>query len=66
MGEDLDALELLQMIYLGAGRRRVRLFGQVWRRLPAAWIRALAHRASRLDLSAPAPGGGRLISAQKE
>ncbi len=60
-----DALELLQMIYLGAGRRRVRLFGQVWRRLPAAWVRALAHRASRLDLSAPAPGGGRLISAAK-
>jgi SAM-dependent methyltransferase len=56
-----DALELLQMIYI----RRTRVFGKVWRSLPPAWLDALARRAARLDLSAPQPGGGRLIAAQK-
>ncbi|GIV97752.1 MAG: hypothetical protein KatS3mg057_2409 [Herpetosiphonaceae bacterium] len=56
-----DALELLQ--HIRAGRRR--LFPLVWRRVPAALLDRLARQAARLDLSAPAPGGGRLIVARK-
>ncbi|MGI0486672.1 class I SAM-dependent methyltransferase [Pantanalinema rosaneae CENA516] len=56
-----DGLELLQQIHLG--QRRV--FGQVWRRLPTSVIQALAARLARLDLAAPAPGGGQLIVARK-
>ncbi len=56
-----DAVELLQMIYIG----RMRVFGQIWRRLPDRWLDALARRAARVDLSAPEPGGGRLIVARK-
>jgi SAM-dependent methyltransferase len=56
-----DAIELLQIPK--AGRRR--LFGLVWRKLPPAWIDSLARRAARIDLSAPAPGGGQLITTRK-
>lgn len=60
-----DMLELMQMIYLPRGRGRVRVFGKLWRGMPQSWVDALARCASRLDLSAPAPGGGRLIIARK-
>lgn len=60
-----DVLELLQMAQVRTPRGRARLFGKAWRRLPARWIHALARRAARLDLSAPVPGGGRLIVARK-
>jgi SAM-dependent methyltransferase len=56
-----DMVELMQMVYWG----KTRLFGRAWRRLPPAWIEALARRAARIDLSAPAPGGGRLVIAYK-
>jgi SAM-dependent methyltransferase len=56
-----DALELLQQVR--AGGRRV--FGMAWRRLPSGVVAALARRAARLDLSAPPPGGGRLVIARK-
>ncbi len=56
-----DTLELLQQIWIG--RRRV--FGLAWRRLPPPALDWLARLAARLDLSAPAPGGGRLIVARK-
>ena len=56
-----DVLELFQMIRLGSRR----LFGLAWRRLPPGLIDRLAERAAHLDLSAPAPGGGRLIVARK-
>ncbi|RPJ58547.1 MAG: class I SAM-dependent methyltransferase [Acidobacteria bacterium] len=56
-----DLLELLQQARLA----RRRLFGIAWRRLPPRMIHSLASRISRLDLSAPAPGGGRLIVAHK-
>lgn len=56
-----DVLELLQMIRFG-GRR---LFGRLWRRLPEGWLAFLARQAARIDLSAPPPGGGRMIIARK-
>jgi SAM-dependent methyltransferase len=56
-----DALELLQQIWIA--RRRV--FGLIWRRIPARVMERMASRASRLDLSAPAPGGGRLMVARR-
>jgi len=56
-----DALELLQMPRLG----KHRLFGMVWRLLPASSLQAMALRAARLDLSAPPPGGGQLLVARK-
>lgn len=56
-----DFLELLQMPQVG----RRRLFGAAWRGMPAAWLDALARRAAGWDLSAPPPGGGRLIAARK-
>ncbi len=56
-----DALELLQMVWIA--RRRV--LGVAWKRIPPAWMARLARSAARLDLSAPEPGGGRLIVARK-
>jgi SAM-dependent methyltransferase len=56
-----DALELLQMVYIG----RTRLFGRFWRRLPASFLYHLSRRAARVDLSSPPPGGGRLMVARK-
>jgi SAM-dependent methyltransferase len=55
-----DALELAQRVRIG----RRRLFGICWRRLPRVRA-ALADRLARLDLSAPEPGGGRIIVAEK-
>jgi SAM-dependent methyltransferase len=56
-----DLLELMQMVSF----RKVRAFGWAWRRLPPTWLDFFARRASRIDLSAPAPGGGRLVIARK-
>ena len=56
-----DFLELLQMIWIA----RRRLVGILWKRLPSWLMKNLAQRASGIDLSAPAPGGGRLIVARK-
>ncbi|MFB3905893.1 MAG: class I SAM-dependent methyltransferase [Acidobacteriota bacterium] len=56
-----DLLELLQQARLA----RRRLFGLAWRNLPPQVIHSLALRMSRLDFSAPAPGGGRLVIAQR-
>jgi len=56
-----DVLELLQQARLA----RRRLFGIAWRRLPPRVIHSFASRISRLDFSAPAPGGGRLVIAQR-
>jgi SAM-dependent methyltransferase len=54
-----DALELLQRVWIG----KRRLFSVCWRRLPRSVLTRLAQRLARVDLSAPAPGGGRLIVA---
>lgn len=56
-----DALELLQQIWI-ARRRLISIF---WRRIPPGHMERLARWAARCDLSAPAPGGGRLIVAHK-
>jgi SAM-dependent methyltransferase len=56
-----DTLELLQQIWIG----RRRLVGIVWRQLPPSTLNHLAQWAAQLDLSSPAPGGGRLIVARK-
>lgn len=56
-----DGLELLQQIRMA--KRRV--FGVVWRRIPPFAIDRMAQEMSSLDLSASAPGGGRLIVARK-
>ncbi len=56
-----DALELLQQVWVG----RRRLFSLFWRRLPPRFLDRLALQLARLDLSAQAPGGGRLIVARK-
>lgn len=56
-----DLTELAQRPHIG----RRRLFGVLWRRLPPPVLARLARRLARLDLAAPAPGGGRLIVAQK-
>lgn len=56
-----DALDLPQRVWIG----RYRLFGLFWRRLPSAALERLAHYFAALDLSAPPPGGGRLIVAQR-
>lgn len=56
-----DVLELMQRLWIG----RRRLFSLCWRRIPPAALARLAVRLADLDLSAPPPGGGRLIVAQK-
>jgi len=56
-----DTLELLQQVWIG----RERLVGRLWRRIPPAGLDRLAAFASRLDLSASDPAGGRLIVARK-
>lgn len=56
-----DTLEMLQHIWIG----RRRLIGMLWQRIPPAAYERLAQWASRLDLSSPDPGGGRLIIARK-
>lgn len=56
-----DGLELLQQICIA--KRRV--LGVFWRRISPSAMHRLAQRASRLDLSGSAPGGGRLIVARK-
>ncbi len=57
-----DVLDLLEQIWVA----RRRLVGLVWRRLPSAILNWLAHAASRMDLSAPYPGGGQVITARKQ
>ena len=56
-----DFLELMQQVRIS----RTRLVGLIWRVLPPAVLRSLANMAARVDLSAPEPGGGRLIVAEK-
>ena len=56
-----DALELLQQIWIAEQR----VVGVIWRSIPPSLMDALAEWAAQLDLSAPAPGGGRLIVARK-
>lgn len=56
-----DSLELLQRVWIG----KHRLFSACWRRLPPNLLGRLAQRAARMDLAAPAPGGGRLIVAER-
>jgi hypothetical protein len=43
----------------------MRVAGRLWKSLSPQTIQRLSRWASRLDLSAPAPGGGRLIVARK-
>ena len=56
-----DALDLTQQVWLG----RQRLVSLLWRRIPTALMDHFARWGAQLDLSAPAPGGGRLIVARK-
>lgn len=56
-----DGLELAQRVWLGPHR----VFGLVWRRLPARVLAHLADWAAHIDLAAPPPGGGRLIVARR-
>lgn len=56
-----DALELAQRVWIG----RRRLFSLCWRRVPPRWLDRLAQRAARVDLAAPAPGGGQMIVAYR-
>jgi SAM-dependent methyltransferase len=56
-----DLLELAQMIQI----RKRRIAGIAWRKMPQRWLNGLSRRAARIDLSAPAPGGGRLLAARK-
>ena len=56
-----DALELLQQIWIFHRR----LVGIVWQSIPPSMMDRIARWASHLDLSAPTPGGGRLVVARK-
>jgi SAM-dependent methyltransferase len=56
-----DFLELLQQVRIF----KRRMVGMMWRAIPAETKHRLAGRASRTDLSAQEPGGGRLIVAEK-
>ena len=56
-----DALEVAQQVRIGGQRA----LGRVWRRIPPGGFARLAEWGARLDLSAPEPGGGRLIVARK-
>ncbi len=57
-----DALDLAQRVWVG----RWRLAGVIRKHLPGPVLAMLARIASRLDLSAQPPGGGRLIIARRE
>ncbi len=57
-----DAIDLLEQVWVA----RRRLAGLVWRRLPGAVLDRIARAAARIDLSAPYPGGGHLIIAEKQ
>jgi SAM-dependent methyltransferase len=56
-----DACDLLEQVWIG----RLRLLAALWRGLSADALDRLAQRAAGLDLSALAPGGGRLVVAVK-
>jgi hypothetical protein len=56
-----DLLELAQMIQIS----KRRIAGIFWRKMPPEWLDKLAQKAAQIDLSAAAPGGGRLIVARK-
>lgn len=56
-----DTLDMLQHPALNGKR----LFPAFWKKLPQSWLDRLAVRAARLDLSAPEPGGGRMIVARR-
>ena len=56
-----DALELLQLIWIG----KRRLFSLFWKRLPDTWFDKMAQYLSTWDMSSRHDGGGRLIVARK-
>lgn len=56
-----DALDLTQQVWIG----RYRLVSLLWRRIPSPLMDQLARWGASLDLSAPAPGGGRLLIARR-
>jgi SAM-dependent methyltransferase len=56
-----DTLELLQQIWVFHRR----LVSIVWQRIPPLMLERMAYWASHMDLSAAAPGGGRLVVARK-
>jgi SAM-dependent methyltransferase len=56
-----DLCDLLEQIWVA----RTRLVGLVWRRLPSPLLDRLAVAGSKLNLSAPYPGGGQVIVARK-
>lgn len=56
-----DAVDNAERVRVG----RLRPAGLLWRRLSASRITRLAQRGARLDLSAPHPGGGRLLIARR-
>lgn len=56
-----DVVDLLERVWV-AGHR---LVGVIWKRLPPALLSKLSRAASRIDLSAPFPGGGHVIVARK-
>ena len=56
-----DSLELMQQVHV----YNRRLFGMVWKRLPASFFSTLAGCLSKIDFAADAPAGGRLMVAVK-
>ena len=56
-----DTLELAQRVWIGPHR----VFGVFWSRVPWPVLNSIAKRLAAVDLSAPSPGGGRLIVAQR-
>ncbi len=57
-----DAVDLLEQVWVA----RWRLVGLAWRRLPGRLLDRMARAAAHIDLSAPFPGGGHLIIAEKQ
>jgi SAM-dependent methyltransferase len=56
-----DFIDLLEQVWVA----RRRLVGVAWRRLPGWLLDGITRAAAHIDLSAPFPGGGRLIIAEK-
>lgn len=56
-----DALELVQRVWIG----RYRVFGVCWRRIPRGLMERLAARAAEINFATDAPGGGRLMVAER-
>ncbi len=56
-----DWLDLLESIWIA----RRRAFGVLWKRMPGAWLDAIARAMSCLDLGSSPPGAGHLVIARK-